>query len=379
MAHPPSYLHRWMGRWYVRPKGTHVHGTVNHKKTFVSKEGVSTNNIEGFHSHIKRAIAARGYANTKNSVRAFRILSGCGLALSKLRNSEYHGNSAVWVFQAIASVVSQGQSMTSDPEADKKAYYEKLIAAARAEQTRAAEAARRAEVEDAKEEKALGKRGRPPGSKNKKPTAALLAARMAGEAALKATGKEISKKDLAESERVAREVHEKNTQLVALIATRDMCRLYFAMKSRRNKRELDARHNATAAIGTLARERADADMTEVIAGEMFVSDIAARNAARENLRALIRFSVTNPGIVAAKYKGESLYSSEEYERFCISDGEVEGEVESGEDSDCAGEEKPKKKSRAERKIEKALRKERRKRDREEKQRANDDDERYGEL
>jgi len=46
---------------YLKVSRTHRHITVNHSKTFVNRlNGACTNNIEGFHKHLKKLLQARG-------------------------------------------------------------------------------------------------------------------------------------------------------------------------------------------------------------------------------------------------------------------------------------------------------------------------------
>ena len=123
----PVFTDGWAG--HLKLSGTNAHETVNHSKMFVSRRGVSTNNLEGFHAHVKRAVPKQGYATQSAQFEP----AASSLALPKPRHAEYAGDSAVWMFRAIASAVSTGISADGDPEVERKACNAKVVAVARAD------------------------------------------------------------------------------------------------------------------------------------------------------------------------------------------------------------------------------------------------------
>ena len=288
----PIFSDSWSG--YVKVKDTHVHRTVNHTKEFVTKDGVSTNNVEAFHGVIKRCLRKKGgYINARNHPRAFRILAACGRALSKLKAAEYEGNTFVWMFQALASVIMSGHFMMEDPEADRTAYYRRLIAAAKKQALFDEERVERLAAEDAATPKRRGP-GRSKGSKNTKPTAAAAAAAI--EAVEASTGKKLSKKAVAAAEAKISEEEKAATLFVELISRRDACRRYFSQENQRQESaRYDARHTPEGEDGTPAR-RARGYVAELTAnmGALFSSIVQARSAVTK----LMNFRYHNAAFVA---------------------------------------------------------------------------------
>ena len=394
----PIFSDSWSG--YTKVKDTHVHRSVNHSKEFVTKDGVSTNNVEAFHGVIKRCLKKKGgYINARNHPRAFRILAACGHALSKPKAAEYEGNTFVWMFQALASVVMSGHFMMDDPEADRTTYYRRLIAAAKKQALFDEERAHQIAADDAATTSRRGP-GRPKGSKNTKPTAADLAAAAAIEAVEASTGKKLSKKAAAAAAAKISEEERAGELLVELISRRDACRRYFSQENQRLESvRFDARHTPEGEDGTPSRgtpsRAARRYVAELIANmnSLFATKIQARNAYRSVITELMNFRYRNAAFVA-RYElsrpGNTMITDQEVlDNGCSGfvvygerNGEEEADDEEEADADADDEEEEReKKSKKDKKEKKSKKDKADKKEKKEKKRAreaedNGDDDYY---
>ena len=318
-------------RGYVKVKELHVHKTVNHSKEFVAADGTSTNNIEGFHSLLKKTLRSSGsYANVKNHPRSYHILSHCGLALAKLRAAEYHGQVLVWLFQAIASVVAGGHPVVEDPETDRRAYYIGLAAAAEKDRSLLSP-----QGDASPPAKTPNRGGRPRGSKNKPKE--NKAERVAGKKSNRGT------EDANDDEAMY--------ELARLTAMRDMCRRYFHVGGG-GKFTADARSPSSAGA------RRDADKLQEEMAPFFASKIAARNAFTRVVNELLLFRHKYPRI-SGKYEMQTgaILTQDEMMMRCAdeSDADEEACVTAEEAREIADDEVLRKKERMERKEARAAR------------------------